>query len=226
MPIILDSSLDPSLYPLAWLVGSWEGSGAVQLPGDDGEEVGKRIEQTLQIKPSDSKTLAWQMRTWVLDVPPPAPPTAAFVEGAEEEPETPQEGEIERRLLTEESGYWRVTGPVREGETEAQSPHKVELLIAHPEGYCDVYLGEVRGPRIHLATDFVARTETGTGPAAAMRMFGLVRGNLMWAYDTSRDDKPLSSYMSVELGRAADEDEADYEMLGEADLSGDGNSDA
>ncbi len=69
------------------------------------------------------------------------------------------EGRIGQPLSTE-AGFWR---PQPEG--------KVELLLAHPTGITEIYLGEVSGHRVDLATDVVARTggQGGHRRAAAVR---------------------------------------------------------
>ncbi|WP_172797085.1 FABP family protein [Devriesea agamarum] len=236
MPIVLDESLDPSLYPLAWLVGEWQGEGAVQLPGEDGQDVGRRIEQTVSVAPTQTAALAWTMRTWVFDAPSPTPPTAVFAGDSDaqsqDQAKAPDQApsrdsaqtssdlssddssEPDRTLLHEETGFWRVTGPVegadvdkargaKPGSPESLIPYDVEFLLAHPEGMVEIYVGQVHGPRITLNTDLVARTRTGSGHSAAVRMFGLVRGNLMWVEDQASEGREMSSYLSVELHRAS-----------------------
>ena len=56
------------------------------------------------------------------------------------------EGNIGQPLATE-AGFWR-----------PQPGSRVELLLAHPTGITEIYLGEVTGTRVDLATDVVART--------------------------------------------------------------------
>src|SRR5437762_1766758 len=51
------------------------------------------------------------------------------------------------RPLGMETGFWR---PQPEG--------KLEVLLAHPTGITEIYLGEVTGAKIEMATDVVART--------------------------------------------------------------------
>lgn len=222
MPISLDADLDPALYPLAWLVGTWRGDGAVQLAGEDGGVEGRRIEQEIVAEPVEGGALAWTMRTWVLDAPPPVPPTAVF---AADEPE-PAAGDgaddadgdegadgPERRLLIAESGYWRVIGPVpgqdleaaraaRPGTEEATVSYELEAALASTQGTVEVYVGEVRGPRIQLATDMVGRTETSASHTSATRLFGLVGGRLMWVLDRASETSEMSTWISVELDRA------------------------
>lgn len=216
MPIALDADLDPALFPLAWLIGSWRGSGAVQMAGADGEAQGRRIEQELSARDAGDGTLAWSMRTWVLDSPPPLPPTSVFANGpADPEPAAadPDDPSIERRLLVSETGTWRVLGPVpgqdleraaaaKPGSPEAIVSHALEVTIASDGGTTEVFAGEVRGPRIQLAADEVGRTGPHPGHARTTRMFGLVGGRLMWLLDRAAEGEPLTTWISAELDRA------------------------
>jgi hypothetical protein len=71
------------------------------------------------------------------------------------------EGNLGQPLATE-SGYWRV-----------QPEDKVELLLAHPTGITEIYVGEVENTRVDLVTDVVARTETAKEVTGGRRLYGL-----------------------------------------------------
>jgi hypothetical protein len=72
-------------------------------------------------------------------------------------------------------------------------------MLAHPTGVVEVYVGEVVFHKIELQTDVVARTATAKEYTAGRRLYGLVKGNLMWAYDMAAMGQPLTSHMSAEL---------------------------
>ena len=55
--------------------------------------------------------------------------------------------------------------------------------------------------RIDLVSDLIARTSTGADVTASKRMYGLVEGSLMWAWDLAAFGKPLQSYASAQLFR-------------------------
>ena len=99
------------------------------------------------------------------------------------------EGHIGQPLATE-AGFWR---PQPEG--------KVELLLAHPTGITEIYLGEVSGHRIDLATDVVARTSSAKEVTAGRRLYGLIGDDLGWAYDLAAVGQPLQSHISAQLKR-------------------------
>ena len=101
------------------------------------------------------------------------------------------EGHIGPPLATE-AGFWR---PQPEG--------KVELLLAHPTGITEIYLGEVSGHRIDLATDVVARTSSAKEVTAGRRLYGLIGDDLGWAYDLAAVGQPLQSHISAQLKRVS-----------------------
>ena len=99
------------------------------------------------------------------------------------------EGRIGQPLATE-AGFWR---PQPEG--------KVELMLAHPTGITEIYLGEVSGHRVDLATDVVARTSSAKEVTAGRRLYGLIGDDLGWAFDMAAVGQPLQSHISAQLKR-------------------------
>ena len=67
----------------------------------------------------------------------------------------------------------------------------------------ELYAGRVTGPRIDLATDVVARTTTAKEYTASTRMYGLVDGELMWAWDMAALGRELTSHASARLKRVS-----------------------
>ncbi len=97
----------------------------------------------------------------------------------------------EVRRLAQETGYWRPKGA-----------NVVEVMLAHPTGYAEIWLGEVDGAKIEMHTDIVARTETAKEYTAGHRLYGLVDGKLLWAYDMAAVGQPLQPHLSATLQRA------------------------
>ncbi len=95
------------------------------------------------------------------------------------------------RPLAQETGYWR---PEADGS--------LELLLAHPTGFSEIYVGRADGAKIELQTDVVARTETAKAYTAGHRLYGLVEGKLLWAYDMAAMDQPLQPHLSATLHRS------------------------
>ena len=96
----------------------------------------------------------------------------------------------EVRPLAQETGYWR---PEADGA--------IELLLSHPTGYVEVWVGTADGAKIELNTDAVVRTKTAKDYTAGHRLYGLVNGDLLWAYDMAAMGHPLQPHLSATLKR-------------------------
>jgi hypothetical protein len=90
--------------------------------------------------------------------------------------------------LASESGFWR-----------PQPDNKIEVLLAHPTGIVEIYLGEVSGTRIDLATDVVARTATAKQVTAGKRLYGKIGDDLAYAYDLAAVGQELQPHLSAQL---------------------------
>jgi len=96
----------------------------------------------------------------------------------------------EVRPLAQETGYWR---PEADGG--------LEDVLAHPTGYAEIWIGSADGAKIELQTDVVARTKTAKDYTAGHRLYGLVDGDLLWAYDMAAVGEPLQPHLSGTLKR-------------------------
>jgi hypothetical protein len=196
--IELDANLPAELVPLSWLLGVWEGSGVVNFTTDDGivnHEFGQRISFSHDGFPH----LNYSSYAWLL----------------ESDPQQP---------LATETGYWRLSRPATPadpgpgmlagvGEPSYGNADAVETLrnddggfdlevsLLHPGGVSELYLGQVKGPRIDLATDAVMRSGTAKDHSASTRLYGLVEGHLLWAWDLAALGRELQSHASARLGK-------------------------
>ena len=100
-----------------------------------------------------------------------------------------EEGQIGLPLGTE-SGYWR-----------PRPDSQVEVMLAHPTGIVEIYLGEISGTRIEMATDVVARTATAKEVTAGHRLYGLAGLDLAYAYDMAAMGQGLQPHLSAQLKR-------------------------
>lgn len=156
--------LHPSLRPLSFLLGRWEGAGVVGYPTIESARFGQEITFGHNGKPF----LIYSSRTWLLD----------------------EHGNIGRPLAME-TGYWR---PQPDGQ--------LEVLLVHPTGICELYLGQVTGTKIELATDAVVRTATAKEVTAGRRLYGLIGANLGYAFDMAAVGQPLQPHVSAQLKRS------------------------
>jgi hypothetical protein len=89
-----------------------------------------------------------------------------------------------------ESGFWRATGD-----------RGLEVVLAHPTGIVEVYVGEATFTKIELATDVVARTSTAKDVTALKRLYGKVEEDLAYAIDLAAVGQSLQSHLSAKLQR-------------------------
>jgi hypothetical protein len=158
-----DFELHPSLIPLQFLLGRWEGAGVVGYPTIESANFGQEISFSHNGKPF----LIYVSRTWLLA----------------------QDGTVGRPLAME-TGFWR-----------PQPDGGLEVVLAHPTGITEIYLGQQTGTKIDMATDAVVRTATAKEVTAGRRLYGLIGADLGWAYDMAAVGQPLQSHVSAQLKR-------------------------
>ncbi|WP_028245287.1 FABP family protein [Pseudoclavibacter soli] len=188
--------LPAEVGPLSWLLGVWEGTGVVSYGLDD-EHVEYEFGQRVSFTNDGLPYLQYNAYYWLLDE--------------------------ERTPLTTETGYWRLRAPLRPSDQgpalllgeglAAERSHEdidalrtdqgfpLEVSFLHPDGVSELYLGAIDGPRVQLGTDAVLRSSNAREYAAGQRMYGLVEGRLLWAWDIAALGHPLASHASAELER-------------------------
>ena len=195
--IELPTDLPAELVPLSWLIGVWEGTGVLDYTiGEEHKqlEFGQRVSFSQDGQPY----LNYSSTSWVLD----------------DEP-TP---------LAAETGYWRLSRKLIEGDSgpgmlpgEGARPFgtaqavetlrashggfDIDVAIIHPDGVSELYVGQVNGPRIDLATDAVVRTAGAKEYSAATRLYGLVENHLLWAWDIAALGQELRTHASARLAK-------------------------
>jgi hypothetical protein len=94
------------------------------------------------------------------------------------------------RPLAMETGFWR-----------PGADNSLEVLLTHPTGFLEALTGEIRGPRIEIATTKVVRVESAKDYRRGHRLYGLVEGRLMWVYEMEAMGEPLQPHISAALKR-------------------------
>lgn len=92
--------------------------------------------------------------------------------------------------LAVETGYWR-----------PQPDGTVEVILAHPTGIAEIYVGSVEGTRVELSTDVVVRTQTAKEVTGGHRLYGLIGEDLGYAYDMAAVGQTIQSHLSAQLKR-------------------------
>ena len=191
----IDASLPSELAPLAWLAGTWEGTGVISYPLD-GERVDIEFGQRITFAHRGLPYLAYSARAWRIDNEAP---------------------------ISSETGYWRLARPAvpsdlgpgmlpatdiaissaeqLERHRRAEGGFEVEASIVHPNGVHELYIGTADGPRIDLATDAVMRSPSAKEQTGSTRMLGLVEEHLLWAWDLARGGSEPVSHASARLAR-------------------------
>ncbi len=100
-----------------------------------------------------------------------------------------EDGHLIRPSHTE-TGYWR-----------PQPGAQIEVVLAQPTGFAEIYVGEISGSKVELSTDVVARTATAKDVTAGHRLYGLIGADLGWAYDMAAMGQPLQPHLSAQLKR-------------------------
>jgi THAP4-like, heme-binding beta-barrel domain len=94
------------------------------------------------------------------------------------------------RPLAMETGFWR---PQQDG--------RLEVILAHPTGIAEIYIGKIAGTKIEMATDVVVRTSSAKEVTAGRRLYGLIGKDLGYAFDMAAMGQPLQAHVSAQLKR-------------------------
>lgn len=198
--IELPTDLPADLVPLSWLIGVWEGTGVIEYTAD-----GHRFEGEFTHRVSFSHDGAGYLNY----------SATAWMASGEGDPSV---------ALVAETGFWRLSRPARPADpgpallppvesATARTVDDVEQLrtssdgfplevsLAHSDGTLELYLGEINGPRIDIATDAIVRGAGAKEYGAASRMYGLVDGHLLWAWDVAALGAELASHASARLAK-------------------------
>ncbi|MCP2637576.1 FABP family protein [Microbacterium sp. HD4P20] len=199
--IELPTDLPADLVPLSWLVGVWDGTGVIDY-GD--HALTGEFTHRVSFSHDGGDYLNYSAEAWLHD-------------GGD--------GSGARTRLVAEMGYWRLSRTAGESDPgpgllpplaspvvrtaddvellrNPEGGFDIEAVIVHADGVSELYLGQIRGPRIDIATDAVVRPASAKAYAAATRMYGLVDGHLLWAWDIAALGHELGAHASARLARA------------------------
>jgi hypothetical protein len=70
-----------------------------------------------------------------------------------------------------------------------------EWLLTHHTGFVEIWHGTVDGPKLEMSTDAVARTSSAKEYVAGHRLYGLVEGDLLWAFDMAAVGQELQPHL-------------------------------
>ncbi|WP_396667897.1 FABP family protein [Microbacterium sp. R86528] len=195
----LPTDLPAELAPLSWLIGVWEGTGVIDYETETHHFAGE-FTHRVSFSHDGGGFLNYSASAWL-------------------------HGDDDvRTSLVSEVGYWRLAlaaevsdpGPALlspQGPPLARTVDDIEKLrneagafdievsLVHSNGVSELYLGQIAGPRVDIATDAIVRPVGAKPYGAATRMYGLVDAHLLWAWDIAALGKELSSHASARLAR-------------------------
>lgn len=194
----LDDSIPVELAPLAFLVGTWQGTGVISYPTHEGEF---EFTQQIVFAHNGENYLTYQSTAKLND----------------------EAGTV----LPSELGYWRIARSAEDADhgpgllpgrgeqtyktredlerlRNANGGFDIEASIIHPSGISEHYLGQVKGGRIDIRTvEGSSRPENSKPYGSAVRIYGIVEGALLWAWDIAALGHELTSHASARLEKVS-----------------------
>ncbi len=201
--IEIPSDAPADIVPLYWLIGVWEGTGVIDYRVGDVHYTGE-FSHRVSFSHDGGPFLNYSATATLLPA-----------------------GDRPRQQLVSETGFWRlareatdqVPGPgllpalaaepprtaadVERLRTAPDGGFPVEVMLSHSDGVQELYVGEVNAARIDLGTDAVVRSASTKPYAAATRLYGLVDGHLLWAWDIAALGRELASHASARLAKVS-----------------------
>ena len=107
-----------------------------------------------------------------------------------------------RTWLVDANGKGSRPAALETGFFRARPGGEVEVMLAHQSGFVEIWYGRVHGTKLELSTDVVARTHSAKEYTGGHRLYGLVEGDLLWAFDMAAVGQPLQSHTWGRLQRA------------------------
>ncbi len=190
---VLPEDLPLELTPFAFLVGKWSGQGVLSYQTKT-EKIERDFNQTVEFSYDKQPFLGYVSKTNLLDGTP-LPTEVGFWRLAKA-PEVADDGP---GLLP---GVGQKQISTREQLEELRNKDggfDIEVSTLHPSGISELYVGQIKGARVDLSTDAVMRSRSAKEYVAATRKFGLVEGDLLWAWDIAALGNPLTSHASARL---------------------------
>ncbi|WP_194396010.1 FABP family protein [Microbacterium atlanticum] len=197
--IDIPTGLPAELVPLSWLIGVWEGTGVIDYAE---HSLTGEFTHRVSFSHDGGDYLNYSAEAWL---------------------HAADDSEARTRLVAE-LGYWRLSRPATDADAgpgllpptaapaarsaddierlrNAEGGFDIEAALVHADGVSELYLGQIKGPRIDIATDAVVRPAGAKNYAAATRMYGLVDGHLLWAWDIAALGYELAAHASARLAR-------------------------
>jgi hypothetical protein len=152
----------------------------------------------------DCAPIAWLLGTWQGNGHGDYPTIEAFSFGQEclfAHDGRPFLHYLSRAWIVDDQGAKVRDAAIETGFLRPRPGGTLEWLLAHNTGFVEVWHGTVEGPKVEMTTDAVVRTESAKEVTAGHRLYGLVEGDLLWAYDMAAMGQELQPHLGGRLVR-------------------------
>ena len=192
----MPEGLPLELTPFAFLVGKWSGSGVISYTHNP-DKADQEFTQSVEFSYDNQSVLGYVSKSTLSDGTS-LPTEVGFWRLAK----TPESSDHGPGLLPGTGAKSITTHEQLETLRNKDGGFDIEVSILHPSGISELYIGQIKGARVDLATDAVLRSQSSKDYRAATRMFGLVEGALLWVWDIAALGNPMASHASARLERA------------------------
>jgi hypothetical protein len=193
--LVVPEGLPLELTPFAFLVGKWSGSGVISYT-HSADKTDQEFTQSVEFSHNDQSVLGYVAKSKLSDGTP-LPTEVGFWRLAK----APESSDHGPGLLPGTGAKSITTHEQLETLRNKDGGFDIEASILHQSGISELYIGQIKGARVDLATDAVLRSGSSKEYRAATRMFGLVEGALLWAWDIAALGNPMASHASARLER-------------------------
>ena len=194
--LVVPEGLPLELTPFAFLVGKWSGSGVISYTHKP-DKADQEFTQSVEFSYDNQSVLGYVSKSTLSDGTS-LPTEVGFWRLAK----TPESSDHGPGLLPGTGAKSITTHEQLETLRNKDGGFDIEVSILHPSGISELYIGQIKGARVDLATDAVLRSQSSKDYRAATRMFGLVEGALLWVWDIAALGNPMASHASARLERA------------------------
>jgi len=108
---------------------------------------------------------------------------------------------MSRAWIVDDEGNKVRDAAIETGFFRCKADGSLEVVLAHNTGFIEVWYGSSEGAKVEITTDAVGRTETAKEVTGGHRLYGLVEGDLLWAYDMAAVGQPLQPHLWGRLVR-------------------------
>ncbi len=108
---------------------------------------------------------------------------------------------MSRSWIVDDEGNKVRDAAIETGFFRPKANGDLEVVLTHSTGFVEIWYGKAEGAKVEIATDAVARTESAKEYSAGHRLYGLVEGDLLWAYDMAAMGEKLQPHLWGRLVR-------------------------